>query len=73
MSRPVLFPAHSLYSSRVNNDDTPAPRPDKGAETKKPYEPPVLVRWGTLRELTESAGYRGASDGAKKGATRTSY
>ena len=71
MSERVLFPGHSLYSPGVNKDDTSNPQPDKGAETKKPYEAPVLVRWGTLHELTQAVGYSGASDGAKKGPTRT--
>jgi hypothetical protein len=52
---------------------SPTPKPDQDAPAKKPYEAPVLVRWGTLQELTRSVGFRGASDGAKKGATRTSY
>ncbi|MGE5149211.1 MAG: lasso RiPP family leader peptide-containing protein [Rhodospirillaceae bacterium] len=43
----------------------------KGAPPKKPYEAPVLVRWGTLHELTQAVGHSGASDGARKGATRT--
>ena len=77
MSQQVLFPSHSLYSAQVTKDTTPTPlRPDensKDAGAKKPYEAPVLVRWGTLHELTQSAGSRGASDGAKKGATRTSW
>jgi hypothetical protein len=49
------------------------PQPDQDVPAKKPYEAPVLVRWGTLQELTRSTGFRGATDGAKKGATRTSY
>jgi hypothetical protein len=51
----------------VKNDDTQSPLPDKGAETKKPYEAPVLVRWGTLHELTQAVGSMGASDGGRKG------
>jgi hypothetical protein len=43
-------------------------------ETKKPYEAPVLVRWGTLCDLTKSVGNSGASDGGRKGnQNRTSY
>jgi hypothetical protein len=56
----------------VKNDDTSKPLPDKDAETKKPYEAPVLVRWGTLRELTQAVGARGASDGGRKGPRNTS-
>jgi hypothetical protein len=77
MSQRVLFPMHSLYSRHVTNDATPTPlRPDespKDSGTKKPYEAPALVRWGTLHELTQSAGNRGASDGARKGQTRTAW
>lgn len=60
-----------MYTGRVRNDANPAPpRPDqdaKGAEAKKPYEAPTLVRWGTLHELTQSVGSMGASDGGHKG------
>jgi len=73
MSERVLFPSHSLYSSSVKNEDISSPPPDKDAETKKPYEPPALVRWGTLRDLTRAVGSTGASDGAKKGPTRTHF
>jgi len=30
---------------------------------KKPYQPPVLQRWGTLEELTRSQGLTGRKDG----------
>jgi hypothetical protein len=39
-------------------------------EAKKPYEAPSLVEWGTLRDLTQSAGSSGSSDGATKGSRR---
>jgi hypothetical protein len=51
----------------VKNDDTSTPQPDKDAETKKPYEAPVLVRWGTLRDVTQAVGSMGASDGGHRG------
>ncbi len=77
MTQRVLFPSHSLYPAQVTKDATPTSlRPDESstdAGAKKPYEAPVLVRWGTLHEITQSAGSRGSSDGAKKGATRTSW
>ena len=57
-----------------DKDDTPTPRSDRDMETKKPYEAPVLVRWGTLCDLTKSVGNSGASDGGRKGnQNRTSY
>jgi hypothetical protein len=37
---------------------------------KKTYVPPTLVAWGTLRDLTQSVGTSGASDGATKGPRR---
>jgi len=36
-------------------------RPAAGA--KKPYAPPVLIRWGTLRQLTRTVGSQGKNDG----------
>lgn len=37
---------------------------------KKRYEPPVLVQWGTLKDVTLSSGSSGNSDGAS---SRTPY
>jgi len=36
---------------------------NKAAPTRKPYEAPVLVRWGTLRDLTLAVGTGGVQDG----------
>ncbi len=44
---------------------------DRADEAKKPYEAPVLVRWGTLQEITQAVGNRGASDGGTKRNKRT--
>ena len=44
---------------------------DRAAEAKKPYEAPVLVRWGTLQEITRAVGNRGALDGGTKRNKRT--
>jgi hypothetical protein len=46
---------------------------ERAEEAKKPYEAPALIRWGTLREITQSAGNRGASDGGSKNQKRTSF
>ena len=46
---------------------------DRAEEAKKAYETPVLVRWGTLRDITQAVGNRGASDGGHKRDKRTSY
>jgi hypothetical protein len=34
-------------------------------KAKKPYTPPVLIEWGSLRDITQSAGYSGRLDGGK--------
>jgi hypothetical protein len=36
---------------------------------KKPYTAPVLVRWGTLRDLTLKVGNRGKGDNGQKNDT----
>ncbi len=46
---------------------------DRTEKAKKPYEPPVLVRWGTVQEITQAVGNKGASDGGSKNQKRTSY
>lgn len=38
-------------------DDLPAPR------TKAPYAAPVLIQWGTLRDITRTVGSAGKNDG----------
>jgi hypothetical protein len=44
-----------------------APRP----AVKKNYMPPVLRDWGTLRDVTLTAGFSGSADGGKILFTRT--
>lgn len=39
------------------DDDTPTP-----PAPKKPYRPPTLVRWGTLRDITQTVGRSGSTD-----------
>lgn len=48
-------------------------RSDRSDEAKKPYEPPVLVRWGTVQEITQAVGYKGSSDGGHKTYKRTGF
>jgi hypothetical protein len=38
---------------------------------KKNYMPPVLKDWGTLRDVTLTAGFSGSADGGKILFTRT--
>jgi hypothetical protein len=40
---------------------------DKPAQGKKPYERPVLAKWGSLRDMTQSTGSSGKSDSGGKG------
>jgi len=47
--------------------DDRSPTPPK----KKPYVAPVLVRWGTLRDVTQKVGTKGALDGGKTGPKNT--
>jgi hypothetical protein len=45
---------------------------DDTAENKKrSYETPVLVVWGTLRDITQSVGTNGANDGGRGSRRRT--
>ena len=66
-----------MKEDTVMNDDTPAPATwhassdgdaisDAPANPKKkPYTAPTLVRWGTLQDITQTTGWRGAGDGGK--------
>jgi hypothetical protein len=40
-------------------------------ETKKPYSKPTLTVYGTVRELTQSQGFVGQSDGGPRSSPRT--
>lgn len=46
-------------------DGPEASPPGSSEATKRPYTPPVLIEWGTLRDITEAVGWTGASDGGK--------
>lgn len=48
-------------------DDRPisAANPAEPSPAKKAYVAPVLQRWGTLRELTQTVTYRGGKDNWK--------
>jgi hypothetical protein len=51
-------------------DGTP-PKNMTPENRKRPYAPPVLVQWGTLRDITQSVGNTGANDGGRGGRRRT--
>jgi hypothetical protein len=40
-------------------------------EPKKPYSRPTLTVYGTVRELTQSQGFAGQSDGGARSSPRT--
>jgi hypothetical protein len=40
-------------------------------EPKKPYSKPTLTVYGTVRELTQSQGFAGQSDGGARSTPRT--
>lgn len=45
----------------------------ESSSAKKPYVPPKLNYWGTLQEITQSAGWQGASDGGRGFYRRTRW
>lgn len=45
--------------------DAQSPDGRETSPTKKTYIAPVLVSWGTLRDLTQAVGWSGNSDGGK--------
>jgi hypothetical protein len=44
---------------------------DDGPKEKKPYEPPALTIYGTVRELTKKVGNTGSADGSFNPTLRT--
>ncbi len=48
----------------VTGGDVGPPADGSPAEgAKKPYAPPVLIEWGTLRDITRTVGANGKNDG----------
>jgi hypothetical protein len=45
--------------------DIQSPESRESSPAKKAYAPPALVRWGTLRDITQSTGDAGNTDGGK--------
>lgn len=47
--------------------ERPTDEPDAPDTTsrKQPYRTPVVVTWGTLKEITQAAGNHGHSDGGR--------
>lgn len=45
--------------------DAQSPESRETSPAKKPYAPPALVTWGTLRDITQSQGNQGNNDGGK--------
>ena len=43
----------------------------KAAPARKPYQRPVLAKWGGLRDMTQSTGHAGKPDGGKAGWSKT--
>lgn len=52
----------AVAKGRKNNSKSPG----DSQSSKKPYTPPKLVSWGTLREITRAISAHGASDGGSK-------
>jgi len=49
-----------------NKNDAKPPSAAPPPPKRKPYTPPKLIPWGTLRDVTRSVGPQGASDGGTK-------
>jgi hypothetical protein len=48
-------------------------QPAQSSQARKPYKAPELLRWGTMRDITLSAGTKSThSDGAMKNPNKTS-
>ena len=45
--------------------DIRSPESCEASPAKKPYAPPALLTWGTLRDITQTTGSSGNSDGGK--------
>lgn len=48
-------------SDKAKRDDSSTDEPI----SKRPYSPPLLVKWGTMRDITQSVGFHGRKDGGR--------
>ncbi|MBN9516212.1 MAG: lasso RiPP family leader peptide-containing protein [Alphaproteobacteria bacterium] len=46
---------------------------DEPTQSRRPYSPPALVVWGTLRDITQSVGSSGRRDGGRGRQRRTRW
>lgn len=46
---------------------------DESTQARRPYSPPALVVWGTLRDITQSVGSSGRRDGGRGRQRRTRW
>lgn len=62
-----LVVVNILVRMQRGTPDMDAQSPDsrESAPPKKPYTAPALVTWGSLRDITQSVGWSGNSDGGK--------
>jgi len=51
--------------------DKDSAAPAANPPAKKPYDAPTLVKWGTLRDMTQAGGLHGRKDGARGHLHRT--
>jgi hypothetical protein len=57
----------------VKNNESEIIKPAQHSQARKPYKAPELLRWGTMRDVTLSAGTKSThSDGAMKNPNKTS-
>lgn len=52
------------------NDNNEQPVPDK-SQPKKLYKQPILQVYGNLKEITQTVGNKGTTDGGSAGMNRT--
>ena len=48
-------------SDNAKRDDSSADEPI----SKRAYSPPLLVKWGTMHDITQSVGWNGRKDGGR--------
>ena len=57
----------------VKNNESEIIKPAQLPQARKPYKAPELLHWGTMRDITLSAGTKSThSDGAMKNPNKTS-
>lgn len=64
---------NSDHTDSFQNEQTNGNASQGKPNQKKPYSPPASIKWGSLRDITQSVGSSGRNDGGRGRRRRTRW